>query len=68
MKKNLPDDLRTALREAGLADFFAGCTAAHQNEYMKWIDEAKRPETRSRRVAQAMQMLAAKKVEEGSRS
>jgi uncharacterized protein YdeI (YjbR/CyaY-like superfamily) len=68
MNPVLPEDIRSALREAGLADFFSGCTAAHQKEYLKWIDEAKRPETRRRRIAQAMQMLAAKKAEENGRA
>ena len=54
----LPQDFAEALQAAGLAAFFADCTAAHQREYLKWISEAKRPATRSKRIAQAVQMIA----------
>jgi uncharacterized protein YdeI (YjbR/CyaY-like superfamily) len=64
MTEDLPADLGSALQDAGLGDFFAGCTAAHRNEYLKWINEAKRPETRRTRIARAMKMIAAKKAEE----
>ena len=46
----IPRDFAEALQAAGLAAFFADCTAAHQREYLKWIGEAKRPATRSKRV------------------
>lgn len=49
-----PPDLEAALAKAGLSEFFADCTAAHQREYLKWIGEAKRPETRAARIAQAV--------------
>ena len=53
-----PQDFAEALQAAGMAAFFADCTAAHQREYLKWIGEAKRPGTRSKRIAQAVQMIA----------
>jgi uncharacterized protein YdeI (YjbR/CyaY-like superfamily) len=68
MKTPLPDDLAEALRSAGLHDFFADCTAAHQNEYLKWINGANRPETRRTRIARAMKMIAAKRAEEEGKS
>jgi len=43
-----------------MAAFFADCTAAHQREYLKWIGEAKRPATRSKRIAKAVKMIAEK--------
>ena len=46
-----PAELTTALERAGLAEFFAGCTAAHRREYLKWIGEAKKPGTRAARIA-----------------
>lgn len=55
-----PPDLEAALAQAGLSEFFADCTAAHQREYLKWIGEAKRPETRQNRITQAVKMIAAK--------
>ena len=54
----IPRDFAEALQAAGLVAFFADCTAAHQREYLKWINEAKRPETRNKRIAQAVQMIA----------
>jgi hypothetical protein len=54
----VPPALATALAEdprAGAA--FAGMAYTHRKEYARWIAEAKREETRERRVAQALQML-----------
>jgi uncharacterized protein YdeI (YjbR/CyaY-like superfamily) len=61
---NIPPDFITALRAAGLADFFTGCSAPHQNEYLKWINEAKKNETRQKRIAKAVEMISAKRAEE----
>jgi hypothetical protein len=36
---------------------FEGMAFTHRKEYARWIDEAKREETRERRVAQALEML-----------
>jgi uncharacterized protein YdeI (YjbR/CyaY-like superfamily) len=64
----VPKDFAAALKANGLAGFFAGCTNAHRLEYLKWIEEAKRPETRKKRIAQAVNMILAKSVEEAARS
>jgi uncharacterized protein YdeI (YjbR/CyaY-like superfamily) len=34
----------------------------HRKEYARWIEEAKRPETRERRTVQALEMLRAGKT------
>jgi hypothetical protein len=52
--------LAAAPKQAGLEDFFAGGTGAHQREYLKWIGEAKRPAARAARIGQAMEMLGKK--------
>ena len=65
---NIPPDFTNALKAAGLAGFFADCTAPHQNEYLKWINEAKKPETRQKRIAQAVQRIGAKRTEEEARA
>jgi uncharacterized protein YdeI (YjbR/CyaY-like superfamily) len=62
-----PPDLAAALKTAGLADFFAGCTPAHRREYVRWIGEAKREETRKARIGKAVTMLADKCTEEKAR-
>jgi Bacteriocin-protection, YdeI or OmpD-Associated/Domain of unknown function (DUF1905) len=36
---------------------FAGLAYTHRKEFARWIDDAKRDETRQSRVAQALQML-----------
>lgn len=41
---------------------FEGLSFTHRKEYARWIEEAKREETRERRVAQALEMLRAGKT------
>jgi len=66
--RDLPQDLAAALKRAGLDDFFADCTNAHRRQYLEWIGEAKRPETRMARIEKAMQMLAEKRSQESARA
>ena len=48
----VPDDLAAALSaEPGAAGAFAALAPSHRRRYVTWIEEAKRPETRARRVA-----------------
>jgi hypothetical protein len=54
---DVADDLRTALDGAGLAATFAALSYSHQREYVTWIDEAKKPETRARRIARTLERL-----------
>jgi len=60
----IPSEFAAALKAAGLEKFFAECTVAHRREYLKWIGEAKKPETRMARSQQAAKMLAAKRKQE----
>ena len=60
----LPQDLADALQTAGLAGFFADCTAVHRREYLSWIAQAKRPETRRTRIAKTLQMLSKNRAQE----
>jgi uncharacterized protein YdeI (YjbR/CyaY-like superfamily) len=64
----IPAEFAAELKAAGLEEFFADCTPAHRREYLKWIGEAKKPETRSARSRQAVTRLAAKRKEEESRA
>jgi len=64
----IPSELSEALTKAGLSAFFADCTAAHQREYLKWIGEAKRAETRQARIEKAITMLADKRAKENARA
>ena len=45
------------------AEFFAGLSYSHKNAYVTWIEEAKKPETRARRVAETVARLAAKRAQ-----
>jgi len=37
--------------------FFDKLAYSHQKEYVHWIEEAKRPETRAARIAKTLDML-----------
>lgn len=55
----VPEELLVALRENRKARAtFEGFPPSHRREYAEWIAEAKREETRQRRVAQAVEWLA----------
>jgi len=46
------NDIKEALQANPAAlSIFEGLPPSHQNEYLNWIDEAKRDETRKRRIA-----------------
>lgn len=62
-----PPDLVEALERSGLSEFFAGCTDSHRREYLNWILEAKRPETRRTRIEKAVSLLAEKQESERQR-
>jgi uncharacterized protein YdeI (YjbR/CyaY-like superfamily) len=54
-----PPDLAAALKKNAKARAaFAGFSPSHRREYIEWIVEAKRDETRQRRLTQAIEMLA----------
>jgi uncharacterized protein YdeI (YjbR/CyaY-like superfamily) len=58
----VPADLAAALRKsAAAAQAFREFSPSHRREYIAWITEAKRPETRARRLAETLKMLAAGK-------
>jgi hypothetical protein len=54
----LPPALKDALdRDAQAKAAYEGLTYTHRREYAEWIAEAKRDETRERRVGKAVEML-----------
>ena len=60
----VPDDLAAALRmrkNAKARATFEDFSPSHRREYIEWITEAKRDETRAKRVAQTLEWLAAGK-------
>jgi uncharacterized protein YdeI (YjbR/CyaY-like superfamily) len=55
----VPDDLLAALKKNKKAlSTFEGFSLSCKREYVEWITEAKREETRAKRVAQATQWMA----------
>jgi uncharacterized protein YdeI (YjbR/CyaY-like superfamily) len=55
----VPDDLRVALDKApAAAATFDGFAPSAQRDYVEWVTEAKREETRAKRVAQAVEWMA----------
>lgn len=55
----VPDDLASALEEAGLRDVFAGLNSTNRYAILHQVQTAKRPDTRARRIAKFVAMLAA---------
>jgi uncharacterized protein YdeI (YjbR/CyaY-like superfamily) len=54
-----PEDFSVALAaNPAAAQFWEGLAPSHRYEYLQWITEAKRDETRSRRIGQALEWLA----------
>lgn len=55
----VPDDLAALLDATPAARAtFDAFAPSHRREYVEWITEARRPETRARRLAQAVEWLA----------
>ncbi|MGY2066926.1 YdeI/OmpD-associated family protein [Blastococcus sp. SYSU DS0619] len=56
----LPDDLSAAMDDAARA-FFAGLAPSHRKEWVRWVEEAKKPETRTARIERTVESLRAGK-------
>jgi len=54
----MPEEVRTALDERGLMEAYRQRPAYQQNDYVGWINRAKRPETKQKRLAQMLIELA----------
>ena len=53
-----PDDLAAALAEAPrAANEFTKLAYSHQREYVRWLEGAKKPEIRTRRLAETVERL-----------
>jgi hypothetical protein len=55
----VPDDLRAAFDAAGLGAAFDRLAFSHRREHVAWVTEARRPETRARRIAATVERLRA---------
>jgi hypothetical protein len=54
---SVPDDLRAALDAAGRHAAFDALSYSHRREYVEWIVDAKRADTRARRIAKTVEQL-----------
>lgn len=54
------NDFAAALKSAGVAEFFEAYPSSHKREHLRVIAEAKKPETRARRIESAVKMIASK--------
>lgn len=55
----VPEDLAAALEKSGAAlATFEGFSPSHRREYIEWVTEAKREDTRKRRIATAIEWLS----------
>src|SRR5215471_3214952 len=54
----VPADFQKLLKQNGLLPLFEKLSYTHRKEYCRWITEAKKEETRSRRLEKAVEMLS----------
>lgn len=52
-----PKDLAAALKKAGVMEAWKAMSFTHQREYVEAIEEAKKPETRERRIAGCVEKM-----------
>ncbi len=55
-------DLAAALKAQGLLDAFKAMSFTHQKEHVAAVDDAKKPETRTRRIAACVEMVRTRSV------
>ena len=48
---------KALMKKAGVLPFFENLSFTHRREYCRWITEAKKDETRTRRLEKALEML-----------
>ncbi|QHL87051.1 hypothetical protein GU926_06210 [Nibribacter ruber] len=54
----IPQDLKQALSEARQLEAFEKMAYTHRKEYVRWVSEAKRPETRNNRIAKTVERIS----------
>ena len=52
-----PEDLAAMMEKEGLRSFFDGLSLTHRREYCRWITDAKREETRTKRLLKAAELM-----------
>ncbi len=54
---DIPSDLAKLMTKHDVRDFFDSLSFTHRKEYCRWITDAKKPETRSARLAKSIDMM-----------
>lgn len=58
----IPEDLKYELnKNLKLKEYFDNLAYSHRKEYVRWIEDAKRPETRVKRIEKTIHLLKIKK-------
>ena len=57
---DVPADLAKAMKAAGVRDAFDRLAFSHRKEHVRAVEEAKKPETRQRRIERCIEQLQAK--------
>lgn len=57
-RHHIPDDIAAALKSSGLRADYNARPAYQRNDYIGWINRAKKPETRIKRLEQMLTELA----------
>jgi uncharacterized protein YdeI (YjbR/CyaY-like superfamily) len=57
-----PDDVVKALKKAKVLAYFDSLAFSHRKEYVQWIESAKKEETRTKRIEQAIEKLLDKQM------
>jgi uncharacterized protein YdeI (YjbR/CyaY-like superfamily) len=53
----IPAQFEELIKKEGLLSFFEQLSYTHRKEYCRWVTEAKKEETRLKRLAKAVEML-----------
>ena len=59
-KVNVSKDIQDAFKKAGVWEKFTLYSYSHQNEHIRYIEEAKRAETRSQRIHKSIELIKQK--------
>ncbi len=57
-RHHMPNDIAAALKSSGLCADYKARPAYQRNDYIGWINRAKKPETRIKRLEQMLTELA----------
>lgn len=63
----IPPAIKKEFKKAGVLDFFETCSYSHKFEYVRYIEAAKKAETKTRRIEKAIAMLKKKRSDKAAK-